>query len=98
MREFGHDDRLAGFIAAAGAPGIPLPASAILMLHGVIAETSIGILFAGGMAPGLPGLALRKGAARRMTWRAARRGCAAAGPKGCPRCAGSGRRRRWPPS
>ena len=54
MRRFGYDDRLAaGSIAAGGTLGILIPPSIVLIIYGLLTETSIGKLFAAGFLPGL---------------------------------------------
>ncbi len=54
MRRYGYDERLAtGAIAAGGTIGILIPPSVILVLYGILTETSIGQLFAAGIIPGL---------------------------------------------
>ncbi|UCG54661.1 MAG: TRAP transporter large permease [Dehalococcoidia bacterium] len=54
MKEYKYDPRLAtGSIAAGGTIGILIPPSGVLILYGIITETSIGRLFAGGMIPGI---------------------------------------------
>ena len=54
MRRFGYDDRLAaGSIAAGGTLGILIPPSIVLIIYGLLTETSIGKLFAAGFLPGV---------------------------------------------
>ncbi|MDF0599833.1 TRAP transporter large permease [Psychromarinibacter sp. C21-152] len=54
MRDAGYDDRFAGSLTAASAIIGPLvPPSIPLVIYGVIASTSIGGLFLGGIVPGL---------------------------------------------
>jgi tripartite ATP-independent transporter DctM subunit len=54
MLERGYDKRLAtGSIAAGGALGVLIPPSILLIIYGIIAETSIGQLFIAGIIPGL---------------------------------------------
>ncbi len=54
MRRFGYGDRLAtGSIAAGGTIGILIPPSVIMLIYGVLTETSIGDLFIAGVIPGL---------------------------------------------
>ena len=54
MRRFGYDDRLAtGSIAAGGTLGILIPPSIVLIIFGLLTETSIGQLFAAGFLPGI---------------------------------------------
>ncbi len=59
MRAYKYDDGLAAAsIAAGGTLGILIPPSVILVLYGVMTETSIGQLFAAGLVPGLIGVLL----------------------------------------
>ncbi len=54
MRRYGYDVRLAtGSIAAGGTIGILIPPSVILVLYGILTETSISELFLAGIAPGI---------------------------------------------
>lgn len=54
MRELGYSDRLASAtIAASGTLGILIPPSSVLVIYGIMTETSIGRLFAAGILPGL---------------------------------------------
>ncbi|MCY4551106.1 MAG: TRAP transporter large permease [Defluviicoccus sp.] len=54
MRRFGYSDRLAtGAIAAGGTIGILIPPSVIMLIYGILTETSIGDLFIAGIIPGL---------------------------------------------
>jgi tripartite ATP-independent transporter DctM subunit len=54
MRRQGYKDYLtAGAIASGGSLGILIPPSIILVLYGLIAEQSVGQLFASAMIPGL---------------------------------------------
>ena len=54
MEEKGYRRELAtGVVAAGGTVGIVIPPSITLVVYGVIAGTSIGDLFIGGMAPGI---------------------------------------------
>jgi tripartite ATP-independent transporter DctM subunit len=54
MKELGYDDRLsAGAIASGGTLGILIPPSTILVIYGIMTETSIGKLFLAGILPGL---------------------------------------------
>ena len=53
MRRFGYGARLAtGSIAAGGTVGILIPPSVIMMIYGILTETSIGDLFLAGIVPG----------------------------------------------
>ena len=54
MRRYGYSDALAtGVIAAGGTIGILIPPSVIMVLYGIMTETSIVALFLAGMVPGL---------------------------------------------
>jgi tripartite ATP-independent transporter DctM subunit len=54
MKDHGYSGQLAaGAIAAGGTLGILIPPSTILVIYGLVTETSIGKLFAAGMVPGL---------------------------------------------
>ncbi|MEW5914329.1 MAG: TRAP transporter large permease [Thermodesulfobacteriota bacterium] len=54
MLRRGYDKKLAtGSIAAGGALGVLIPPSILLIIYGIIAETSIGQLFIAGIIPGL---------------------------------------------
>jgi tripartite ATP-independent transporter DctM subunit len=54
MKDLGYDDRLSvGAIAAGGTLGILIPPSTLLVIYGIMTETSIGKLFAAGILPGL---------------------------------------------
>ena len=65
MRRYGYDDSLAtGSIAAGGTLGILIPPSGILVIYGLLTETSIGKLFAAGVLPGILGILLYIGAIR----------------------------------
>ncbi|BCH29353.1 hypothetical protein MesoLjLc_12830 [Mesorhizobium sp. L-8-10] len=57
MRHYRYDDGLAaGAIAAGGTLGILIPPSVLMVLYGVMTQTSIGKLFAAGVLPGLVGI------------------------------------------
>jgi C4-dicarboxylate transporter DctM subunit len=50
----GHSKRLAvGVVAAGGTLGILIPPSVVLVIYGILTETSIGSLFIAGILPGL---------------------------------------------
>jgi C4-dicarboxylate transporter DctM subunit len=54
MKAYKYHPRLAtGSIAAGGTIGILIPPSGVLIMYGIITETSIGRLFAGGIIPGV---------------------------------------------
>src|SRR5437667_1390120 len=54
MRRYGYDDRLAtGSVAAGGTIGILIPPSIIMVIYGLLTETSIAQLFLAGFLPGL---------------------------------------------
>ncbi|MEL6523097.1 MAG: TRAP transporter large permease [Pseudomonadota bacterium] len=70
MRRYGYADRLAtASIAAGGTLGILIPPSVILVIYGILTETSIGRLFVAGIIPGLLGILLYLGAVRYTVWR-----------------------------
>ena len=70
MRKFGYSDALgAGSIAAGGTLGILIPPSTVMVIYGIITNTSIGKLFAAGVLPGLTGIAFYIGAVQWTTWR-----------------------------
>ncbi len=57
MRRFGYADSLAaGSIAAGGTLGILIPPSVILIIYGILTETSISALFIAGIVPGIIGV------------------------------------------
>src|SRR3954470_7574700 len=54
MRRYNYDDRLAtGAVAAGGTIGILIPPSVIMVIYGLLTETSISRLFLAGFLPGL---------------------------------------------
>ncbi|HEY4957337.1 MAG TPA: TRAP transporter large permease subunit, partial [Caldimonas sp.] len=59
----------AGSIAAGGTLGILIPPSTIMVIYGIMTDTSIGKLFAAGVLPGLVAVVLLCGAVQYMTWR-----------------------------
>jgi tripartite ATP-independent transporter DctM subunit len=70
MREFGYSDALAtASIAAGGTLGILIPPSVILVIYGLLTESSIRELFAAGFLPGLLGIVLYLCAVRYVVWR-----------------------------
>ncbi|WP_349358014.1 TRAP transporter large permease [Stappia sp.] len=63
MRRFGYDDALStATIAAGGSLGILIPPSVILILYGLLTQSSIAALFLAGLVPGLLGILLYLGA------------------------------------
>lgn len=59
MRKFGYSDGLAAAsIAAGGTLGILIPPSVMLVIYGLLTESSIRELFAAGFIPGLLGIVL----------------------------------------
>lgn len=57
MRKFGYSNALgAGSIAAGGTLGILIPPSTVMVIYGIISDTSIGKLFIAGVLPGLVGI------------------------------------------
>ncbi len=65
MRAAGYDDALAaGAVAAGGTLGVLIPPSIILVLYGLIAQQSIGALFAAALVPGVLATLLYMGAVR----------------------------------
>ncbi len=70
MRQFGYRDSLAtGSIAAGGTLGILIPPSVLLVIYGILTQSSIGKLFAAGVIPGILGVLFYLGAVRYTTWR-----------------------------
>ena len=54
MLKYGYDKRIvSGSIQAGGALGILIPPSVMMIVYGMIAQTSVGKLFIGGILPGL---------------------------------------------
>ncbi|WP_397541976.1 TRAP transporter large permease subunit [Roseovarius salis] len=78
MRRYGYSDGLStASIAAGGTLGILIPPSVILVIYGLLTETSIGKLFMAGIIPGLMGILFYLFAVRYTVWRNP-----AAGPAG----------------
>ena len=70
MRRFGYSDKLAtASIAAGGTLGILIPPSVILVIYGLLTETSVGKLFMAGIIPGILGVLLYLLAVRFTVWR-----------------------------
>lgn len=54
MRKYKYDDRLAtGSVAAGGTIGILIPPSVVMVIYGLLTETSISALFLAGFLPGV---------------------------------------------
>lgn len=88
MRRFRYRDSFAaGAIAAGGTLGILIPPSVIMVIYGIMTETSIGALFAAGIVPGLVAVGFYLSA---IVWATARQ--PALGPPG-ERTGWPGRRR-----
>jgi C4-dicarboxylate transporter, DctM subunit len=70
MKDHGYSGQLAaGAIAAGGTLGILIPPSTILVIYGLVTETSIGKLFAAGMVPGLLAVFMMCLTISFITWR-----------------------------
>ncbi len=70
MRDHGYSDQLAvGAIASGGTLGILIPPSTIMVIYGIMTETSIGKLFAAGVLPGLLAVLLLCLAVQYVCWR-----------------------------
>lgn len=70
MKRYGYADGLASASIAAGSTlGILIPPSVILLMYGLLTETSIRELFAAGFLPGLLGILLYLAAVRFVVWR-----------------------------
>ena len=70
MRRFGYGDSLStASIAAGGTLGILIPPSVILVIYGLLTETSIGKLFIAGIVPGIVGIVFYILAVRYTIWR-----------------------------
>ncbi len=69
MRRHNYSDELAaGAIAGGGTLGALIPPSVLLILYGLLTETSIGQLFAAGFIPGLVGIGFYLLAVKIMVW------------------------------
>jgi tripartite ATP-independent transporter DctM subunit len=78
MRKYGYADSLStASIAAGGTLGILIPPSVILVIYGLMTETSIRELFAAGFIPGMIGILFYLAAVQFVVWRNP-----AAGPRG----------------
>ena len=54
MKDLGYSDELStGAIASGGTLGILIPPSTVMVIYGIMTETSIGKLFAAGIVPGI---------------------------------------------
>jgi tripartite ATP-independent transporter DctM subunit len=70
MRAYGYKDMLAtASIAAGGTLGILIPPSVIMVIYGLLTETSINQLFAAGFLPGVIGVVMYTLAVRFTVWR-----------------------------
>jgi C4-dicarboxylate transporter, DctM subunit len=70
MQKLGYAKYLsAGVIAAGGTLGIMIPPSTIMVIYGIVTETSIGKLFAAGVLPGLLCALLLMAGVAWITWR-----------------------------
>jgi len=70
MRKYGYKDSLASAsIAAGGTLGILIPPSVMLVIYGILTETSIRELFAAGFIPGMLGIVLYLVAVKWVMWR-----------------------------
>ena len=70
MRRYGYADSLStAAIAAGGTLGILIPPSVVLVIYGLLTESSIGKLFMAGVLPGLLGILFYLLAVRWSVWR-----------------------------
>ncbi|GAA6187830.1 TRAP transporter large permease [Litorivita sp. NS0012-18] len=70
MRKFGYSDSLStASIAAGGTLGILIPPSVVLVIYGLLTQTSISKLFLAGILPGVLGILMYLGAVRYVVWR-----------------------------
>jgi tripartite ATP-independent transporter DctM subunit len=70
MKEHGYSGQLAaGAITAGGTLGILIPPSTILVIYGLVTETSIGKLFAAGFIPGIMAVVMLCMTIAFLTWR-----------------------------
>jgi len=78
MRRFGYDDTLSSAaVASAGTLGALIPPSVVLVIYGILTETSIGKLFIAGIVPGMIGILFYLAAVRWVVFRRP-----ASGPRG----------------
>lgn len=70
MRKFGYSDGLStASIAAGGTLGILIPPSVVLVIYGLLTQTSISKLFLAGIIPGVLGILMYLGVVRYVVWR-----------------------------
>ncbi|SEO66544.1 TRAP transporter, DctM subunit [Salinihabitans flavidus] len=70
MRRFGYADSLAtASIAAGGTLGILIPPSVILIMYGLLTQSSIAALFLAGLVPGIIGILFYMAAVAFVVWR-----------------------------
>jgi len=70
MRRFGYDDSLSSAaVASAGTLGALIPPSVVLVIYGILTETSIGKLFIAGIVPGVVGILFYLAAVRWVVFR-----------------------------
>lgn len=70
MKAHGYSDKLASAsIVAGGTLGILIPPSVILIIYGILTETSIRELFAAGLLPGILGVVLYLAAVQYVIWK-----------------------------
>ncbi len=70
MKKFGYSDALAtGSIAAGGTLGILIPPSTLMVIYGIMTETSVAQMFAAGVLPGILAVVLLCCGVAYQTWR-----------------------------
>jgi len=70
MKHYGYSDACAAScIAAGGTLSVLIPPSVIMILYGIMTDTSIGALFAAGIIPGLLAVAMFLAAIQWIRWR-----------------------------
>src|SRR5258708_8294582 len=75
MKKFGYADYLAtGAIAAGGTLGILIPPSTIMVIYGIMTDTTTGKLFAAGILPGILATVLLCLTVQYITWRDSKAG------------------------